>query len=61
MSTSNRLQINQSLAAELSKPLPPKRKIFNACLSAIAFVLTVLALLPLLAILIEILRQEFRT
>lgn len=57
MSTSNRQQINQSLAAELSKPLPPRRKIFNSLLSAIACVLTVLALLPLLAILIEILRQ----
>ena len=56
MSTSNRQQINQSLAA-LCKPLPIRRKIFNAFLSAIAFVLTALALLPLLAILIEILRQ----
>lgn len=50
-------QINKSIAAELSKPLPARRMLLNISMSAIAFSLTVLALLPLLAILIEILRQ----
>lgn len=49
--------IYQSLEAELCKPLPTGRKIFNSGMTAIAFTLTGLALLPLLAILIEILRQ----
>ena len=49
-------QIDQSLVA-LCKPLPTRRTIFNAGMTVIAFILTSLALLPLLAILIEILRQ----
>lgn len=55
MSTSHPQQ-RQSLAA-LYQPLPIRRTIFNVGMSAIAFALTGLALLPLLAILIEILRQ----
>lgn len=54
MTTSNRQQIK---LATLHQPLPPTRRIFNIGMSAIAFALTALALLPLLAILIEILRQ----
>lgn len=50
-------QIDEFLTAELCNPLPTRRVIFNAGMTAIAFVLTGLALLPLLAILIEILRQ----
>lgn len=50
-------QINESLAAELRSPLPVRRTSFSIGMSAIAFTLTGLALLPLLAILIEILRQ----
>ncbi len=45
------------LAAELKRPLPKGRVLFSTGMSAIAFGLTGLALLPLLAILIEILRQ----
>lgn len=53
-------QTNESLAA-LRDPLPVGRRSFNAGMSAIAFALTSLALLPLLAILIEILRQGLPT
>ncbi len=57
MSTHPRTQTNEHLAAELTKPLSPDRSIFNSGMTVLAFVLTGLALLPLLAILIEILRQ----
>jgi phosphate transport system permease protein len=53
----NQKQLNEFLAAELHKPLPPARSIFNGGMTAIAFLLAGLALLPLLAILWEILRQ----
>lgn len=55
MSTSHPQQ-RQSFEA-LYQPLSIRRTMFNLGMSAIAFVLTGLALLPLLAILIEILRQ----
>ena len=42
---------------ELSQPLPIGRTFFNQGMTALAFILTGLALLPLLAILLEILRQ----
>lgn len=42
---------------ELSQPLPIGRTFFNQGMTILAFILTGLALLPLLAILIEILRQ----
>jgi len=42
---------------DLSQPLPPARQLFSYAMTAIAFLLTGLALLPLFAILIEILRQ----
>lgn len=45
------------LSTELQRPLPMGRTLFSYAMSAIAFGLTGLALLPLLAILIEILRQ----
>ncbi|HEY9845716.1 MAG TPA: phosphate ABC transporter permease PstA [Candidatus Caenarcaniphilales bacterium] len=48
---------NEFLSAELQRPLPRGRAYFSYAMSAIAFGLTGLALLPLLAILIEILRQ----
>jgi phosphate transport system permease protein len=50
-------QLNESIAVELCKPLPAGRTIFNIGTTAIAFSLTGLAILPLAAILIEILRQ----
>lgn len=49
-------QVPLSLAAELQQPLPRGRRLFSYGMSAIAFTLTGLALLPLLAILIQILR-----
>lgn len=49
-------QMNESLV-ELRKPLPAARAIFNSGMTAIALGLTALALLPLVAILVEILRQ----
>ncbi len=42
---------------ELHQPLPVYRTIFEYGMSAIAFILTGIALLPLIAILLEILRQ----
>lgn len=58
MSTSHpQKQIDKSIAVEICKPLPTARTIFNTGMSAIAFSLTALALLPLIAILTEILRQ----
>lgn len=45
------------LTTELQRPLPVGRTLFSSAMSVIAFGLTGLALLPLLAILIEILRQ----
>lgn len=47
----------ENLAEDLSQPLPLARRLFSSTLTAIAFLLTGLALLPLFAILIEILRQ----
>ena len=55
MSTNN--NIREEDIAELRNPLPPRRSIFNGGMTAIAFILTALDLLPLLAILVEILRQ----
>ncbi len=58
MSTSNsQRQIETSVTAELSKPLPTRRTIFSVGMTVLAFALTALALLALMAILIEILRQ----
>lgn len=50
-------QIHESLAAEVCKPLPTRRTIFNNGMTVLAFTLTSLALLPLASVLIEILRQ----
>jgi phosphate transport system permease protein len=47
----------ENIAAELCNPLPPARSVFNGGMTVLAFLLTGLALLPLLAILLEILRQ----
>ncbi len=46
-----------SITQELCQPLSPARTVFNYGMTTIAFLLSGLALLPLLAILIEILRQ----
>lgn len=43
--------------AELCDPLPTKRMLFDTGMTAIAFALTALALLPLLSVLISILHQ----
>jgi phosphate transport system permease protein len=56
-SSHNQRQLHELVAAELCKPLPPVRAIFNGGMTAIAFIFAGLALIPLLAILWEILRQ----
>ncbi len=48
---------DNSLAAELCSPLPVARTFFNVGMTVVTFALTALALLPLFAILIEILHQ----
>ncbi|WP_009634457.1 phosphate ABC transporter permease PstA [Synechocystis sp. PCC 7509] len=55
MSASYPKKLDTSL--ELQKPLSGYRTMFNYGMSAIAFILTAIALIPLVAILIEILRQ----
>lgn len=58
MSTSDdRDHLKENIAAELCNRLPPSRAIFNGGMTILAFLLTGLALLPLLAIILEILRQ----
>ncbi|KAB8316985.1 phosphate ABC transporter permease PstA [Tolypothrix campylonemoides VB511288] len=53
--TSNReSQIDKSVAAEIYSPLPPVRLIFNNGMTVIAFLLSALALIPLLSLLWEI-------
>lgn len=53
--TSNReSEIDKSVAAEIYSPLPPARLIFNNGMTVIAFLLSALALIPLLSLLWEI-------
>ena len=47
----------QSLERELHKPLPLRRMLFTGIMTGLAFALTALALLPLFAIIWEIMRQ----
>lgn len=49
--------LDESLERELHQPLPLGRTLFSKGMTAIAFILTLAALLPLFAILFEILRQ----
>ncbi|MCP6763105.1 MAG: phosphate ABC transporter permease PstA [Fischerella sp. CENA71] len=49
------MKTNESLATELLASLPLKRQLFNHGMTAIAFIFTGLALLPLLSVLWEIL------
>ncbi|MBE9051785.1 phosphate ABC transporter permease PstA [Nostocales cyanobacterium LEGE 11386] len=49
--------IDQSLATELFSPLPKSRLLFTYLMNAIAFAFTVLALIPLLSILWEIIAR----
>lgn len=57
MPTSYPRRQDELLAAELHKPLSAGRAIFSGGMTAIVFILTALAVLPLLAILWEILQQ----
>ncbi len=57
MSASYPQKLDTSIVEEIQKPLPPYRTIFNYGMSAIAFTLTAITLVPLIAILVEILRQ----
>ena len=50
-------KINQSIAAELCKPLQKSRQVFTYLMNGIAFSLSGLALLPLLSILWEIMSR----
>lgn len=49
--------IDESLAAEIRKPLPTGRTIFNNGMTVLALVLTGVAILPLASILLEILKE----
>jgi len=53
----NKDRRDDSIATELCSPLPRGRTLFNVGMTAIAFAFTALALLPLLAVLIAILRR----
>ena len=53
----NREFLDETLEIKLEQPLPPFRTAFTWGMTVIAFALTGLAILPLLAILFEILRQ----
>lgn len=57
MSASYPEQLNKSAIVELQQPLSVYRTVFDYGMSAIAFILTGIALIPLIAILLEILRQ----
>ncbi|MBH8578199.1 phosphate ABC transporter permease PstA [Nostocaceae cyanobacterium CENA369] len=57
MSGYQKSEIDKSLTAELYRPLPTGRLLFNYGMNAIAFALTGLALIPLLSILWEILHR----
>ena len=50
-------EIDKSLVTELCSPLPAKRLLFTYIMNAIAFILTGLALIPLLSLLWEILTR----
>ncbi len=55
--TTDKNIFNASLAQELHRPLPIGRMLFSRGMTVIAFILTAAALLPLFAILFEVLRQ----
>ncbi|NEQ27377.1 MAG: phosphate ABC transporter, permease protein PstA, partial [Microcoleus sp. SIO2G3] len=57
--TTNRTIFDESLDQELHQPLPIGRTVFSNGMTILAFILTAAALLPLFAILFEILRQGF--
>ncbi|MGH8001307.1 MAG: phosphate ABC transporter permease PstA, partial [Brasilonema sp.] len=54
MTSHQESDINNSIAAEIHSPLPPIRLIFNYGMTVIAFLLSGLALIPLLSLLWEI-------
>ena len=54
---SSQFETDESLIAEINKPLPIGRTLFTYAMNALAFALTGLALLPLFHILLSILRQ----
>ncbi|MEA5597400.1 phosphate ABC transporter permease PstA [Rivularia sp. UHCC 0363] len=57
MSASKRPQIDLSVAREVCSPLTPERFVFQYGMTAIAFLLTFLALLPLFSLIWEILSR----
>ena len=50
-------RVENNVTIDLTEPLPPGRMLFSQGMTVLALLLTGLALLPLLAILVEILRQ----
>ncbi|MBW4633520.1 MAG: phosphate ABC transporter permease PstA [Iphinoe sp. HA4291-MV1] len=54
MTSHQESEIDKSVAAEIYSPLPPARLIFNYGMTVIAFLLSALALIPLLSLLWEI-------
>ena len=55
MSSYQQSNVNESLAAELCTPLPYRRQFFTNSMNSIAFIFSVLALLPLISLVWEIL------
>lgn len=51
--------LDESIAQEIHQPLPVGRTLFSRGMTILAFLLTAAALLPLFAVLFEILRQGF--
>jgi phosphate transport system permease protein len=54
-------EINKSVAAEICSPLPPIRLIFNYGMTVVAFLLSALALIPLLSLLWEIVGRGLKS
>jgi phosphate transport system permease protein len=61
MSSHQESEIDKSVAAEICSPLPPIRLIFNNGMTVIAFLLSGLALIPLLSLLWEIIGRGIRS
>lgn len=61
MSSSQESQIDKSVEAEIYTPLPTGRLLFNNGMTVIAFILTALALIPLLSLLWEIIGRGMQS
>lgn len=54
-------EVDKFVAAEICSPLPPIRLIFNSGMTVIAFLLSVIALIPLLSLLWEIIGRGIKS